>query len=95
MQLKGGCWRAGTGVSLASNSTQQPELSITVKSGKCKEKRARGVGIVQGLDITINSIQQNTLYMAQAPNSTVAMPLLNLRLRVRDEKSAKGEKCKV
>ena len=84
MQLKGGCWRAGTGVSLASNSTQQPELSITVKSETCKEKRARGVGIVQGLDITINSIQQNTLYMAQAPNSTVAKCLVgwNLRLRV-------------
>ena len=83
MQLKGGCWPAGTGVSLASNSTQ-PELSIIVKSETCKEKRARGVGIVQGLDITINSIQQNTLYMAQAPNSTVAKCLVgwNLRLRV-------------
>ena len=83
MQLKGGCWRAGTGVSLASNSTQ-PELSIIVKSETCKEKRARGVGIVQGIDITINSIQQNTLYMAQAPNSTVAKCLVgwNLRLRV-------------
>ena len=91
MQLKGGCWRAGTGVSLASNSTQ-PELSIIVKSETCKEKRARGVGIVQGLDITINSIQQNTLYMAQAPNSTVAMPLLNLRLRVRDEKTTKHKR---